>query len=116
MKPSRIRTNLLQIAATMAVMLALPPGNSGTDKTVVLSIYTNNIGMVSPSGKRLYAVVTSSGEMTYADKTKKGVVTRKRTLSPSELSKLNNVLRNGALGAIKGFQFDKTRTHADYST
>jgi len=82
------------------LILAIPGWAS--DQPILLSLYTDNLGVVSPSGRRLYAVVTKDGVMTYADKSDEGIVERSRTLTSVELAKLREVLAGSELTALRG--------------
>jgi hypothetical protein len=89
-----------------AVLLALTLGGiPATDveaQNLVLSIFTDNLGVASPSGKHLYLSITAGGTMTYADIGKEGIVNRKRSLTSREFSELQAVFRNSKLVALNG--------------
>lgn len=90
----------VRLTTLLSLILAIPGWAS--DPPVLLSLYTDNLGVVSPSGRRLYAVVTKDGVMTYADKSDDGIVERSRTLTSVELAKLREVLAGSALTALRG--------------
>jgi hypothetical protein len=66
----------------------------------ILSVYTDNVGMVSPQGKKLYVKVTATGRMTYLDEGKQSYYTRERRLTKPELDRLRAMLQNPSLSAV----------------
>lgn len=99
MRPSN-RQLFVCLAALLAPILAI--SCLASDQAILLSVYTDNLGVVSPSGRRLYAVVTRDGMMTYAEKSDKRIVERRRTLTSGELAKLRKVLAGTELTALRG--------------
>lgn len=112
MNLSPSRSAYVGLAALLA--LGFVARGSGNDRALLLSIYTDNVGVVSPIGRHLYASINTSGEMTYADRTKAGIVNCKRILTASQLSRLNSVLHDARLSEIQGRKVDHTRSHLDY--
>lgn len=83
----------------------------------ILTVYTDNLGMVTPQGKKLYVKVTASGRMTYTDQRQQGYYTRERALTKSELGRLRNILQNPALSAISDtVHADSDKGANDYLT
>jgi hypothetical protein len=72
------------------------------DQSTLLSVYTDSSGMVSVSGRHLYAVVMKDGQMTYADYGDHGYVERKRTLTSAELAELQAAIDSGPITQLKG--------------
>jgi hypothetical protein len=105
-----------QIGFIIAFCLVITGGASSNDRNFVISIYTNNLGPVTPEGRRLYAVVAKDGEMTYADSADNGIVNRKRALNTTEFSKLKELLKNQPLSALKGARLGRSGAHVDYVT
>lgn len=108
------KNSLLRCAVAAALVLIHPVVDRANGRNVLLSIYTDNVGVVSPSGRHLYAVVTTDGEMTYADRLNKEITDRKRELTATELSRLRAAVRDPNLREIHGTRSDKSRTHVDY--
>ncbi len=98
----------------LALTLLNIPATHGESQTLVLSIFTDNLGVASPSETHLYATVTEGGTMTYADITENRIVDRKRVLTTVELSKLREVFTSSQLtslhGTISGGKFDLVTT------
>jgi muramoyltetrapeptide carboxypeptidase LdcA involved in peptidoglycan recycling len=85
----KLRSSRLLQTGFVTTLLLLTTAVVGlNDPTVLVSIYTDNLGLVTPEGKRLYAEIAKNGATIYTDRTEKGFVDRKRTLSDAELSKL----------------------------
>jgi hypothetical protein len=109
-------SSLLQTGFVTSLFLLTTAVVGLNDQSVLVSIYTDNLGLVTPEGKRLYAEIAKNGAMIYADRTEKGFVDRKRTLTDAELSKLRGALKNEQLSALKGAQLGRTGAHVDYVT
>ena len=86
----------------LALTLLNIPATHGESQTLVLSIFTDNLGVASPSETHLYATVTEGGTMTYADITENRIVDRKRVLTTVELSKLREVFTSSQLTSLHG--------------
>jgi len=68
----------------------------------LIAVYTENSGVVSPAGKRLYVVVSQEGVMTYVDRVGGRLTNRSRTLTRSELSQLTSLLEDSKLKTLIG--------------
>jgi hypothetical protein len=113
----KLRSSRLLQTGFVTTLLLLTTAVVGlNDPTVLVSIYTDNLGLVTPEGKRLYTEIAKNGATIYTDRTEKGFVDRKRTLSDAELSKLRGVLKNEKLSALEGAQLGRTAAHVDYVT
>ena len=77
---------------------------SASSECCTLTIYTDNTGMAVPQGRQLYVKISASGQMTYLDKKKERYYSRKRSLTKTELARLQAHLQNPALSAISGVQ------------
>jgi hypothetical protein len=86
----------------LALTLLNIPATHGESQTLVLSTFTDNLGVASPSGKHLYATVTEGGTMTYADITEDRIVKSQRVLTTIELSQLREAFHNSQLAALRG--------------
>ena len=93
-----LRNNYFQSCSGSYAEIGSPAG----DQNILLSIYTDNSGMVNPSGRFIYAVIRKDGQMTYADMTYEHLLYKKRALNKVELTKLLAAIDNEPLLQLKG--------------
>lgn len=113
-KKGGIKILVFYLVATLGTFV---PSISAFAQSNILTVYTDNTGMVTPQGKKLYVKVTAAGRMKYTDQGKQGYYTRERTLTKAELARLRDILQSPALStAAETLHADPAKGANDYLT